>query len=814
MAKLFEWPIPPYFAVVDGDEYVGPEECLVQLRNGDRIAGKLVSFALSESCLTVLPDDATASRTLDLEQVRSVRLLRTLRIGMRKTPLDERAVELFVPSARQNYSVEFPDNEVIKGDTVGYVNTRQGLFLFVPTDDDRILRHFYPRVAMRQYRIGLPIGEILVEEKVVKQEEVDTALARQREMRALRIGDYLTEHRVVSQAQLALAIKHQEGKPMLRLGEALVQLGLINPQQLEAALTRQRQDRSVPLGRILLGMGLVDEGALKDVLARKLGIPHVGLAGFNFDPEAVRLVGSSLARKHVLMPLCIHEGALVIAFEDPLDAGALEEVAFTTQKRIIPAMASHEEIWRAITDELRRVRGDAPGRTREGCRTRATITSSITPATWAWTTWPPSCPGRTTRWRIADDTAAAPETVLMQLVNKMIMDAWSDGVSDIHIESYPGKKATRVRFRKDGVLVDYTEVPASSRNMFISRIKVMTQLDISERRKPQDGKLDFRQFGPAEIELRVATIPTANGLEDIVMRLLAASELVRMADLGLAPDVLAHLTRVVERPYGLVLACGPTGSGKTTTLHSLLGHINTPGRKIWTAEDPIEITQPGLRQVQVNAKIGWTFAAAMRTFLRADPDVIMVGEMRDAETAKAGLEASLTGHLVLSTLHTNSAPESVTRLLDLGMDPFNFADALLAVLAQRLARTLCPHCRQRHTPDAAELEELAAEYCEGTDARPDATLKRWHDESAASGGVTLYRAAGCARCNGTGHHGRVGLHELLVMTPILRHLVQTRAPMAELKSAALAGGMRTLKQDGIAKVLRGLTDIGQVRAVC
>ena len=250
------------------------------------------------------------------------------------------------------------------------------------------------------------------------------------------------------------------------------------------------------------------------------------------------------------------------------------------------------------------------------------------------------------------------------------------------------------------------------------------------------------------------------------------------------------------------------------TLHSLLGYINTPGRKIWTAEDPIEITQAGLRQVQVNAKIGWTFAGAMRSFLRADPDVIMVGEMRDEETAKAGIEASLTGHLVLSTLHTNSAPESVIRLLDLGMDPFNFADSLVAVLAQRLAKALCAKCRQAYQAEPPEIEGLGAEYCVDDGSDPAAIIKKWKQEYARNAAFTLYRAIGCKHCNNTGYLGRLGLHELLSVTPAIKRMIQTRAPISELLPAAFSGGMRTLKQDGLAKVLQGRTDVTQVRAVC
>src|SRR5204862_2352062 len=300
---------------------------------------------------------------------------------------------------------------------------------------------------------------------------------------------------------------------------------------------------------------------------------------------------------------------------------------------------------------------------------------------------------------------------LVRLLNNMIVEAHKEGVSDIHIESYPGKEKIRVRFRKDGILRTYLELPANYRNALIARVKIMCDLDISERRRPQDGKINFAKFVPQhKIELRVATIPTNNGLEDVVMRILASAKPIPLDRLGLSERNLAQLKHAVERPYGMVLCVGPTGSGKTTTLHSALSHINVPERKIWTAEDPIEITQPGLRQVQVNPKIDWTFAKALRAFLRADPDVIMLGEIRDNETAQMAIEASLTGHLVLSTLHTNSAPETVTRLLDMGMDPFNFADSLLAVLAQRLVRKLCAHCRTTEPMSAELRDELLDDY--------------------------------------------------------------------------------------------------------
>jgi type II secretory ATPase GspE/PulE/Tfp pilus assembly ATPase PilB-like protein len=424
-----------------------------------------------------------------------------------------------------------------------------------------------------------------------------------------------------------------------------------------------------------------------------------------------------------------------------------------------------------------------------------------------------------------DDLSAAADNELVKLVNKIIVDAYNQGASDIHIESYPGKAKTEIRFRRDGTLAPYIEVPASYRSALCARLKIMCDLDISERRKPQDGKIKFKKFGPLDIELRVATIPVQGGVEDIVMRILAAGEPIPLDKLGLTPHNLPRLKAVIENPYGLFFCCGPTGSGKTTTLHSVLGYLNTPDTKIWTAEDPVEITQKGLRQVQINRKAGMDFPTIMKAFLRADPDIIMVGEMRDKETTGIGIEASLTGHLVFATLHTNSAPESIVRLLDMGMDPFNFADALVGILAQRLAKRLCGKCKQPYNPGQDEIKGLLQEYCQELlntpEFKKDAKagfervykdlVKTYADEK---GQFTFYRKAGCDACGNSGYKGRLGLHELLVGTDAIKKNIQEHARVAEMLATALEEGMRTLKMDGIEKVMQGITDMAQVRAVC
>jgi len=404
------------------------------------------------------------------------------------------------------------------------------------------------------------------------------------------------------------------------------------------------------------------------------------------------------------------------------------------------------------------------------------------------------------------DVVAETDSVIMQLVNKIINDASTRRASDIHIEPNVGKKNVEIRFRVDGDCAIYQTVPFSYRSAIISRVKIMSNLDITEKRKPQDGKIKFRRPSGDELELRVATIPTQGGVEDIVMRLLAKSDtLLPLESMGLLKRNYEEMINIINKPYGMILVVGPTGSGKTTTLHAALHVINRPDRKIWTAEDPVEITQYGLRQVQVQPKIGFDFAAAMRAFLRADPDVIMVGEMRDFETAKTGVEASLTGHLVFSTLHTNSAPETIVRLLDMGIDPLNFADALLGILAQRLVRTLCKNCKEQYHPTQEEFDEIVESY-----GREDfAKLGVSYTDD-----FKLYRAKGCDACDKTGYKGRMGIHELVVATDPIKKLVQKHETVEVIRAKSMAEGMTTLLQDGIQKVLQGITDFNQVRRVC
>jgi type II secretory ATPase GspE/PulE/Tfp pilus assembly ATPase PilB-like protein/GAF domain-containing protein len=606
---------------------------------------------------------------------------------------------------------------------------------------------------------------------------------------------------------LAIAFAKRLARPPVRLRtkyDPLVEAAVLSAAELELAVRSARR-RSDDIEQVLVEEFQVGLAAIGNALARTFGVPYEAYRPDRVKPAALlkNLKREFIAQSQWLPVEESRDGVTIVA-TDPEQARSTRLINTLFPKSTLQFRVTTNAEFRRMVEQFYGAEADSASvdELLSGMEGADEDGAELSEA----------------------DISAAAENELVKLVNKIIVDAYRQGASDIHIEPRPGKEKTLIRFRKDGVLAPYIEIPANYRAALAARIKIMCELDISERRKPQDGKIRFRKFGPLDIELRVATIPSAGGVEDIVMRILTAGEPIPLDRLGVLPHNLERLKATVGRPYGLFFVCGPTGSGKTTTLHSVLHHLNTPGTKIWTAEDPVEITQKGLRQVQVNRKSGLDFATAMRAFLRADPDIIMVGEMRDRETVAMGIEASLTGHLVLATLHTNSAPESIARLLDMGMDPFNFADALLGVLAQRLARRLCTVCRLAYEPSADELRLLLAEYCEElgqTDAflrdraaSEQAILENWRAQHGGGNGrFTLYKAVGCDQCSG-GYKGRVGLHELMVGTDKIKRLVQEHSRVALLLAAALEDGMHTLKMDGIEKVLAGITDIKQVRAVC
>jgi type II secretory ATPase GspE/PulE/Tfp pilus assembly ATPase PilB-like protein/GAF domain-containing protein len=617
----------------------------------------------------------------------------------------------------------------------------------------------------------------------------------------------LAEEGIVNLCEtLAIAFKQRQKPQAMVRGryDALVANAVLSAEEMELALRSARR-KNLDIETVLLDEFQVKTQAIGEALSAFFGVPYEPFKQDRIKPmDLLRNLKRDFLESSLWVPLEDTKEGLIVVTTDPERVRASRIVSNIFPKsRVIYRVCTARD-FTATLDNFFGALGDSSsiGELLSGMEGEADDEAGGT-----------------------DDASLAQDNELVKLVNKIIIDAYNQGASDIHVEPYPGKGKTEIRFRKDGSLQPYISVPASYRAAIAARLKIMCDLDIAEKRKPQDGKIKFKKFGPLDIELRVATIPSQGGVEDIVMRILAAGEPIPLDKLGLSQRNLKNLRETVSKPYGLFFCCGPTGSGKTTTLHSVLGFLNTPDTKIWTAEDPVEITQKGLRQVQMNPKAGLNFATAMRAFLRADPDIIMVGEMRDEETTSIGIEASLTGHLVFATLHTNSAPESIVRLLDMGMDPFNFADALLGILAQRLAKRLCGKCKQPHTASQEEIKLLLEEYCqemkntESWKKDPKTAFEGIYREWVKSfadekGQFTLYTPGGCDTCGGTGYKGRVGLHELLLGSDSIKKLVQEHARVADIFATALNEGMRTLKQDGVEKVLQGITDMHQVRAVC
>ncbi|MBW4054765.1 MAG: Flp pilus assembly complex ATPase component TadA [Proteobacteria bacterium] len=637
------------------------------------------------------------------------------------------------------------------------------------------------------------VGELLVDQKLITQEHLLEALDLQKLFPDQPVGQLLCKLGFIKESDLGIVLDQKNKRR--KLSDILLTSGLIDQQKLSHAREVGKQN-NISLEKALLKLNYVDEEGLSKAVASQYDMPYVQINVTDLDRSLSQYISAVYAQKQRIAPISKIGNTLTLAMAQPLKSHDLRELEDSIRLKIISAIATET----SISTSLKRLYNiDAVSTVAAQDEVNLDLV-------------PDSIVDLLSKSSAADEPDVEEETkkvtekdsVIVKLVNKIIYDAYMNKASDIHIEPYPGKKDVIVRIRVDGQCSIYQKIPYKYKFALPSRIKIMGDLDIAERRRPQDGKIEFKKFGPLDVELRVATMPTVGGLEDVVIRVLTNGDPIGFDDLGLTERNMNIFKESLSRPHGLVLVVGPTGSGKTTTLHSGLALINQTNRKIWTAEDPVEITQAGLRQVQVNPRIGFTFAAALRSFLRLDPDIIMIGEMRDEETASMAIEASLTGHLVFSTLHTNSAPETVTRLLDMGLDPYSFSDSLVCVLAQRLARRLCNDCKESFHPSEAEFEDLIDEY--------------GRNEFATTGlgiaDVVMFHAVGCDKCGHTGYRGRLGIHEVLECTDVIRGLIKRRADTDKVREQAVCDGMTTLKQDGIFKALHGFTDIHEVRRVC
>lgn len=636
------------------------------------------------------------------------------------------------------------------------------------------------------------LGEILLESNLITESQLSEALELQKSFPGETIGRLLCRLGFLKESDLNYILE-QTGKRK-KLLDILLAEGLINDEQLELARVSSTKD-NIPMGKSLVKLGFLTEEQMARTVSIQYDLPFVSLGTMQVDPDFARFINASFAQKQQIVPISKIGSTLTLAMAHPIKLSELKELETATRLKIIPVIATESEI---STVQQRLYKFQPASSSSLEDELNLDIPDSITDILTKTDMYDEP--------EIEDEVKKVTErdSVIVKLVNKIIYDAYQNRASDIHIEPYPGKNDIIVRVRVDGCCKVYQRIPYKYKYAIPSRIKIMSDLDIAERRKPQDGKINFKKFGPINVELRIATMPTVGQLEDVVIRILHTGDPIAYEKLGLTARNMQVFEKAISKPYGLILVVGPTGAGKTTTLHSAVARINKPETKIWTAEDPVEITQKGLRQVQVNPRIGLTFAAALRSFLRLDPDVILVGEMRDEETASIAIEASLTGHLVFSTLHTNTAPETLTRLLDMGIDPFAFSDSLLCVLAQRLARRLCKNCKRVYRPEEAELAEIIAEY----------GVEQFSESGLVPDELTMAEPVGCEECGNTGYHGRLGIHELLDCTDEIRNLIKKKPEAEELRLQAVIQGMTTLKQDGILKVFEHLTDIHEVRRIC
>jgi len=634
------------------------------------------------------------------------------------------------------------------------------------------------------------LGEILIENRLLTQRQLDEALALQQDAPVYEnLGRILVKAGYIKEEVLQKALDMFDKRQ--KFMDVLLNYKFITREELELASDMSNNEQ-LPLTRVLLNLDFLNYESLAKALSIHYDRPFIHLSGRlpEIKTGLANSIISYVNEDRKMVPVGLDGKVITIAMTRPLEPRDQQRLEEIIKFRIVTVIAPENEIV-AAQKLFSSLSSQAGGVIRE-----LEIADSILELMASDKDMP--------EIEQEDKGVTENDSLLVKLVNKIIYDAWLRRASDIHIEPADGKGDVIVRMRIDGCCEIYQSLPYRYKYAVPSRIKIMAGLDIAEKRKPQDGKIDFKKFGPADIELRIATMPTVGALEDVVIRLLTNSDPVEYKNLGLTERNLRLFDAAIRKPYGFILVVGPTGSGKTTTLHSALATINNPKVKIWTVEDPVEITQNGLRQVQVNHRIGLTFATTLRSFLRLDPDIIMVGEMRDVETATIAVEASLTGHLVFSTLHTNNAPETLTRLIDMGIDRLGFADSLLCILAQRLARRFCEHCKVRYQPDDAEWDELVREF--GSEQFAATGIKR--------DSVTLARKKGCDSCNSSGYRGRLGVHELLNSSELIKLSIKKRESTDVIREQATSEGMTTLKQDGIIKVMQGLTDLSEIRRVC
>jgi len=805
VSPRFDLQPPPFAGLMDGPDYTN---CLVgvEVHRNQRIKGKLCRFDADAEVLEILETSKKKPTELEFRDIKFIRFEKPYQITLEKAEPENPDNALPIDNEARDFQVFFKDRLEITGKTYGSRVDKNGIHFYEQQKKGRKWRYcthlFVSRTAVENYIIGEQIGGMLVRKNAISQDELESVLQEQQQQRSKLLGEYLLGNHIVDGEDLEKVLVRQQSMPNVKLGELLISEELISEQQLHEALREQKKKRKSSLGEILTERGLIDRDQIQHCLASKLGIPFINLRKFKFRPDAIKLVSADVAFKQEAVPLYTYDDRLVVALEDPMNWQATDALRIASDKQIEPVMASRDDINWALnfhysSDELN----------------AAEVPHLIDADDQEYDH----------NLFTAFETAEVTNQSVLRIINKIIEEACRRKVSDIHIEPDAESERVVVRFRKDDVLSVYYKFPWKFGAAFASRLKTMAGLNIAERSRLQVGKINFRKFADVDLDLSVSTMPTSEGSEDLVISLLGRVRCMPINAIGFSSRDLDRVLDTISAKQGLFVVTGPAASGKTSTMHSLVSYLNNPERKICTIEDPVAIRHQGVRQVQISEKSGMNFSSALEAALMAKPDILMVEDIRDSETAKAAVNAALSGHLVIAGMSADSAVDGIQRLLDLGITHLDVADSLLGMASQRLVKTLCISCKKPYQADTKELVFLASEYCQEISGKSGSAtalkesvnrvIHDWEQRLRVIDHFTLHKATGCRDCLDTGYRGHIGVHQLLLMTPEIRRLIINKVSREQVREKSMLLSMRSLKQDGIEKVLQGYTDFSQVRTL-
>jgi type II secretory ATPase GspE/PulE/Tfp pilus assembly ATPase PilB-like protein len=807
LTKEINYPTPPLCAVSADMRVQYGEKVIVELGDGRNLIGKLAKFDPDKGNVGIELEGESSVQHHGMHEIRVLRIPTPRRWIMDEDSILTQAKGIKVTTDPLEYEIEFNDHTSIEGNTFGFRNGRYGIHLFPVHEQNQYTHLFVPNGAISRHRIGKPLGQQLVKDEVVTVRDMAITLMEQQEHRTRSLGEHLAAMAVVSPQQLEKSLKRQASMPHLQLGEILIQDKLITAEQLEGILIEQKRQRHLALGDLLIAKGLVQQEDIQKSLASKLGFPFVNLHQFPLDMTALNLIDKEFATNHKVLPLHHHQDKLVVAMIDPTKWDSLDALQTKTGLGIEPVIATDADILWAINYYFK----DSVITTHGVNAKRQDMAKS------------PLGEEETQNYLLAVGQTLNHEGAV-DFLRSVILDSARRGITHLHFEPTRNRGAI-VRLRKDGDLVEAGEIPEVPWKSVLSEVRTLAGLEPERRSRAQLISIDTHFLEPALIDIQLAILPNIDGGEELVLKIDASNYAPRLRDIGLSEHNMKRLLELSDKPRGLILVAGAYDSGKSTTLSALLTQLNNKNKKIWVIGEEGRKMPEGIRQIPLSADNRHGNFTAFDIVLHADPDIIMISDLFGPVTAQKALSAALTNHLIFSAITVGHAVEAVERLFNMRLPNYEIADALLAVVAQRLVKKLCTHCKRRHTPSTEELRMLVAEYCAEAygENEPAVKVKNLHEKTLHSWTETytkpseelrIYRAVGCKHCNNSGYDGRIALNELLEITPTIRRTLLDGADTATVFKAAMASGMKTLRQDGIEKILQGHTDITQVRSAC